>query len=304
MDIFLITFKQVVGLFLIIFVGVICCKAGIVTDRSKKELSGLLVNIVIPAVIINSFQRQMDLSKAEVLFESFFYCVFVHICLIFLAVVFLPKRLGPNYGIERVSVTYTNAGFMGLPLLSALFGEAGTLYASVYVSVFHLFMWTAGTFTLSKEKSFKAAFRQLCSPTIIAVLIALILLFLDVTLPEVLLTPISYVAEMNTPLAMIVTGMSLASIDFFELLRAKKLYYVTALRLLILPLILVVLFRLLHFTGMAADCVLVSAACPTAAIAPMVAVQYGHDEKMASGIFALTTLLSLFSIPLFMLVLG
>ncbi|MDO4264945.1 MAG: AEC family transporter [Eubacteriales bacterium] len=301
MDIFLITFKQVVGLFLIIFVGLVCCKAGVLTDKSKKELSGLLVNIVIPAVIINSFQRQMDLSKAEVLFESFFYCIIVHICLIILAALFLPKRLGPNYSIERISVIYTNAGFMGLPLLSALFGEEGTLYAAVYVSVFHLFMWTAGTFSLTKDKSLKSAVRQLCSPTIIAVLIALLFLFLNVKLPEVLLTPLGYVADMNTPLAMIVTGVSLASIDLCELFGTRKLYYVTALRLLILPLILVGLFRLLQFSGMASDCALVSAACPTAAIAPMVAVQYGHDEKTASGIFALTTLLSLFTIPLFML---
>lgn len=301
MDIFVITLKQVIELFLIMLVGGVCYKTGLVTDKSKKELSNLLVSVVIPAIILNSFQTQMDLSKAKLLIEAFFDCALVHVLLILLSFFLLPERSGQHIRIERLSVIYTNAGFMGIPLLTAIFGAEGTFYAAVYVAVFHLFMWTHGVFTLAKEKSVKTVVKQLCSPTIAAVALSLLLFFLDFKLPELLLTPISYLSGMNTPLAMLATGVSLASYDLLKLFQNRRLYYIAGLRLLILPALLILLFRLFGLTNTAAVCVLAAAACPTGALIPMVAVQYGHDERTASGVFALTTLLSLFTIPLFML---
>lgn len=301
MNYFLITFQQVAELFLIILVGALAYKTGVVRGEVKKDLSNILINLVIPAIILYSFQTQMELSKLSVLGEAFFLCALAHILLILGSRLFLPARSSADYAIERICTVFTNAGFMGLPLLGALFGAEGTFFASVYVAVFHLFLWTYGAFSLSKENSVRQSLKQLCSPTIAAVVLSLILFFADIKLPEVLLAPTGYLADLNTPLAMLATGVSLASCRLSDFFRSGRIYYMTALRLCVLPALLLVCFRLLGYTDTAGICVLVAAACPTGALAPMVALRYGHNEQISSGVFAVSTLLSLFSIPVFML---
>ena len=301
MSYFFITFQQVVELFLIILVGAAAYKTGVVRSEVKKDLSSILINLVIPAVILYSFQTQMELSRLSVLGEAFFLCALVHVLLIAGSWLLLPARHSADYAIERICTIFTNAGFMGLPLLGALFGEEGTFFASVYVAVFHLFLWTYGAFSLSKENSIRQSLKQLCSPTIAAVALALILFFADIKLPEVLLTPTGYLADLNTPLAMLATGVSLASYRLSDFFRSGRVYYIAALRLCILPALLLACFRFLGYMDTAGVCVLVAAACPTGALAPMVALRYGHNEQISSGVFAVSTLLSLFSIPIFVL---
>lgn len=301
MEYFFITFQQVIELFLLILLGAAAYKTGVVRGEAKKDLSSLLINLVIPAVILNSFQTQMDLEKLPVLGEAFFLCALAHILLILGSRLMIPAGRSADFAIERICTVYTNAGFMGLPLLGALSGEQGTFYASVYVAVFHLFLWTHGAFTLSRETDLRRTLRQLCSPTILAVAAALFLFFTNIKLPQLLVVPVGYLADLNTPLAMLATGISLASYQLSVFLKNGRIYYLAALRLLLLPILMLLLFRLFGFRGTAEKCVLVAAACPTAALAPMVALRYGHDEQIASGVFAVTTLLSLFSIPIFML---
>lgn len=303
MNLFAITFEQVLVLFILIFLGYLCFRTGILNAARKEELSGVLVNLVIPAVILNSFQR-MDKSQSGVLLRAFLLCGLVHLLLIGLSRVFLPERAGGNHRIERICTTYTNAGFMGIPLLTALFGAEGGFYAAVYVAVFHLFLWTIGVFSLSDQRDFRAALRQLVTPTLLAALCSVLLFLSGLQLPELLLKPVGYLSDMNTPLAMLVTGVSLGTCDFAAMFRKKRLYYVGALRLFLFPALLALLFRVCSFRDTAALCILTAAACPTAALVPMIALRYGHDEETASGVFAMTTLFSVVSIPCFTLLIS
>lgn len=300
MELFAITFQQIAELFLLILLGYLCCKAGIVTEGAKKTLSAILLHVVIPAVILNAFLSEDVRNAAPALVTGLVLAVSAHVFMLLLAAVLLPKRR-PHYRIERICAAYTNAGFMGLPLLSALFGETGAFYASIYLAVFHLFMWTQGVFSLKEKRDLRAALKQLCSPTLIAVAAAIILYFLRIRLPELLMEPIGYISDMNTPFAMLVTGVSLASYKLSELFGNRKIYYVAALRLLVFPILLWFFFRALWLSGEAVQCTALLAACPTAAVVPMVALSYEQDEKTASGAFALTTLLCLFTIPVVVL---
>ncbi|MDO4438450.1 MAG: AEC family transporter [Eubacteriales bacterium] len=301
---FMITLKQIIELFFIIFLGYIAFKKNIVTEESKKSFSGILINIVVPAVIINSFQSQQDLSKLKSLLFAFFLAVFVHIFLIILSSLIIRKSSGPNYKLERVACIYSNAGFMGIPLLSALFGENGAFYASLYVVVFNVFLWTQGVWSLTgfaeKGDGFKGIIKKLTTPTIISVIFSFILYILQIRLPEMILEPIRYVADMNTPFAMLVTGITIASAGVHGIFN-KRIGYIVFLKQFILPAALVFVFRLLGFVDETSVCILVTAICPSAAMIPMMALQYDQDEKAASGIFVFSTLISLISVPLFML---
>ena len=301
MSYFFITFQQVVELFLIILVGAVAYKTGVVRSEAKKDLSNILIDLVIPAIILYSFQTQMDRSKLSVLGEAFLLCALAHVLLIVGSCLLISARHSADHAIERICTVFTNAGFMGIPLLGALFGAEGTFYASVYVAVFHLFLWTYGAFSLSRENGLRQSLRQLCSPTIAAVVLSLLLFFTDIKLPELLLTPVKYLADLNTPLAMLATGVSLASCRLSDFFRNRRVYYISVLRLCVLPAFLLICFRFLGYTDTAGVCVLVAAACPTGALAPMVALRYGHNEQLSTGVFAVTTILALFSVPVFML---
>ena len=300
MNFFLITFGQIFELFLLILLGALLWKLGLIFGEAKKSLSGILINLVIPAVILNSFQAESDTSKLEVLLEAFLLSVAAHLLLIFLSSVFIPKKNNPQAAMERLCAAYTNAGFMGIPLLTALFDVQGAFYASIYVTVFHLFLWTHGVYSLSRGGEEKGRLKKLLSPTVMTVGVSLVLYLLGIRLPRLIMEPVQWLAGMNTPLAMLVTGASLASCGLGALFENRRIFYVTALRNLILPAILVLLFKVFGLLSTASVCVLIAACCPTAAVIPMIALQYGQDEQRASGIFAMTTVLSLFTIPLFM----
>lgn len=299
MTFFFITFQQIFSLFLIILLGYLSVRFGLIQANVKKTLSGILLNLVIPAVIINSFQAEHDLSKAGTLAESMLLAVFVHALLIGLSALLIGKK-HPDYRIERLCCIYSNAGFIGIPLLGALFGEVGSFYASIYLTVLNVFLWTQGAFSLTAGADFKESLRKLFSPTLVAVAAALCLYIFRIQLPTLLILPIRYLADMNAPFAMIVTGVSIATCNPRDLLH-PRVFYVSALRQIVLPLILLLLFRAFGLTNTTAVCTLIAASCPTAAAIPMLALQYDQNEQTASGTFALTTLLSLVTIPFFML---
>ena len=276
MELALICAQQVIVLFLLIGVGTLAVKTGVLKLEHKQPLSNLLVNIVVPAMIVNSYQMEFSLEILRNLLAAFGLSIF------------------------------SNAAYMGFPLISALFGSEGLLYASAYVTVFNVLLWTLGYSMVSGSSDPKAVVKSLAhTPAIYAVLVGLAIYLLQIPIPALLAQPISLLGAMNTPLSMLITGMLIAAGDLKSIVCSRPIWKLAAVRMLVIPALCLGAFALLGLFrfGMAAQVVLLLECCPAAAITSVFAVQFGHDEQFAAGCVVLTTLLSILTLPLCALVL-
>ena len=152
--------------------------------------------------------------------------------------------------------------------------------------------------TIKSEKDSKSVFKAFKTPALIAVFLGLICFFLQLRLPEIPLTALEHVAEMTTPLAMLVAGASIAGSNILKSLKNPRIYLVTVLKLIVFPLIGLLLIAFLPASETAKLVTLIEIACPTATIGMMFAITYGKNAEYCSQIFAVTTLLSMFTLPL------
>ena len=177
------------------------------------------------------------------------------------------------------------------------------MYARVYVTVFNILLWTVGNAMVSgKLRPGEVLHSILTTPVLWSVLLGLTLYLCRVNVPELIRQPLQLVGNMNTPLSMIITGMLIAGSKPEKLLGNREIYRIILIRMLFIPLVSFLLFRLLSVQGMVAEVVLLLGACPCAAITSVFAVQFGHDESFAAGSVVLTTLLSIVALPLCALV--
>ena len=140
------------------------------------------------------------------------------------------------------------------------------------------------------------------SPVFLATILAVILFFAQVKIPAILLDSMSYVADMNTPLAMMVAGFSVAQADLAKMLRNIRLYFVCAVKLLLIPLLSLPLLLLMHLPQAVSLAVLIATACPAAASGAMMAIRYKQNYTYSSEIFALSTVLSVVTIPVVVMI--
>lgn len=289
-------------MFILIAFGAGVYKFGFITKRANKQLSNFVVSIVSPVLIFTAYQKEFDTALLKGLLISILLATASHLLFIFTGAIVVHKKNNPDYNIERFAITYSNCGFMGIPLIQSIYGSDGVLYLTAYITMFNLFMWTHGVSCMKKSSDFKSAFKALLSPAIIATAAGFIMFVCRISLPEILLQPMKYVASLNTPLAMIVSGITFAQSDLKGALKKPRIYLVSALKLLIVPVIIMLIFKPFGFSDTVLTTSVIAAACPTAASTIMFAYKYGGNAVYGSEIFALTTIMSAVTLPLVMII--
>ena len=252
MELAVITAKQVAVLFLLIFAGFACVKTGTVKIEAKKAFSDLPLYLIVPAMVINSYLTEFDPKVLQNLLQSF--ALSTVLLLLGLVITFLlTLRIGKekNTPILRFACIFSNAAYMGFPLVQALFGAEGLLYASVYVTVFNILLWTVGYAMVSgKVRPGEVLHSILTTPVLWSVLLGLTLYLCRVNVSELIRQPLQLVGNMNTPLSMIITGMLIAGSKPEKLLGNREIYRIILIRMLFIPLVSFLLFRLLSVQGM------------------------------------------------------
>lgn len=194
---------------------------------------------------------------------------------------------------------FSNAAYMGFPLIQALFGSEGLIYASAFVTVFNILLWTLGYSVVSRTISLKLVIKKIfTTPATIAVFLGLIIFMARIPLPGVLSQAIGLAGAVNTPLSMFITGMIIAASDIKSMLSNRLVYFAIVVRMIIIPAICVAVFLLLGIRGMVANIVLILEACPCAAITSVFAVQFDYDDDVAAASVVLTTFVSIITLPL------
>jgi len=199
---------------------------------------------------------------------------------------------------------FSNCGFMGFPVVESVFGKIGVMYASIFVVVFQIFIWTYGVYIFSGSAA-KGQFRRaLLNPGNFSVLIGMAIWLLPFDLPQAMTSSISTMSMLTTPLSMMVVGATLAEVPLAGLFKGWALWIGTAARLFVIPLMVFGLMRLLGAKGLPAQIAAFLTAMPAAAQSVIFAERYGADVHLASRMVFVTTVLSAVSIPAFAILVG
>lgn len=292
-------------LFCLIAVGVLVKKLGLVDEKGRKMLSDLLINVILPCNIIQSFTSGIRPS-GEFMRNSL---LMLLLSAGLQALVYLLNRpLFSRFpdrqrGVARYGMICSNSTFVGLPIAEALFGNLGVMYTAMFQIPLRFTMWTAGL-SLFTSVSKKDALRKLLRhPCIIAVFLGLVLMCLPaVPLPGFALDSIAALSRCTTPISMLVIGSILADAPLRSLFSFNVLYY-SALRLALFPLLVHVLLLPLPLDGLLKSICFLMTAMPAGSTTSILADKYGCDAAFAAQLVFVSTLLSIVTIPLLTLLL-
>lgn len=297
-----ITAQQVLVMFLLILVGYLAVRVKVLGAEARQNFSSLLINIVVPAMIVDSYLIPFDPAILSNLLRTALASAAVLFAGLGIALLATRRMKDPNRPLLRFAITFSNAAYMGFPLIEALFGAEGLLYASIFNTFFNILIWTAGTALLAPGSQEKHSLGQLLKkPALLAVALGLILYLGQVPVPDLISTPLSLLGGMNTPLSMLITGIIIATSDLRSVIRRGSLWYALFLRMAVVPAAALLLCLATGTGGMVGAVVILLEACPCAAITSVFAVQYHYDEELAAGSVVVSTLLSIVVLPAFAL---
>lgn len=291
--------QQVGILFLLIFVGYICCKRGIFSGKSVKQTTDLLFYVITPCVIIKAFQMEFDRRLAGGLLLAFVCAVASHLLSILISSFFFKNKDDRQRSVLRFGVIYSNCGFMALPLAQAVLGDEGVFYCSAYVAIFNLFAYTQGVRMMKRSDGQKMpVWKTMINPGTVGIVVGLPFFLFSTPMPDIIYQPVKYLAEMNTPLAMIIIGTYLARTHLPSMIKEKTVYISGLLRLVVIPLLMFGLFYVFNIRGVLLSAMMISVCAPPAATTIMFAAKFDNDADLASKQVSLLTLLSIITMPI------
>lgn len=296
-----IILQQAVIMLILILVGMLAYYTGIVSREGGKQLSNVVLEIVTPVIIVHAYlEEEYDPQLVVNLLLTFVLAIVSYVIAILLSMLlFRGKQAKKLVPIERFSATYSNCGFMGIPLANALFGAEGVFYVTAFLTIFFLFSWTHGIMQLTQTRDLKKMLKIFRSPTIIGIAIGLILYFVQLPIPRLLMDTMGYISDLNTPLAMMASGVSVAQANLLGALRTVRIYWVSFVKLLVIPLAVMGMCLCLPFISVEVRTViLLLTAAPSAAMCTLQCQVHGLNDIYASQIFAATTIFSMATMPL------
>jgi len=290
--------QQVAIMLILIIVGSILFKTKVISEKGSKEIANILLNIVTPALLIKAYQVDFDVNVLIDIITGFGLSVLIHIIYILVSK-FMFSGVKDNYNktVLKFTNVYSNAGFMGIPLIAAALGDEGVIIGSTYLASFNIIVWTHGLLLYSQDKNVLSVKNLIKNPGIIGVTLALVLFFFQIRLKGVLAQSVEYVADLNTPLAMILLGTYLANSNLKSALTNISTYVICFTRLILLPVIVMVVFYFLDVKYSIFMPLILPAACPCAAMAAIYAQKFGYDPGYPSQIVSFTTLVSILTLP-------
>lgn len=293
-----ILLQQTIIMFALMLLGLLLSRRGMITEQGSRDLSNVLLYAVIPCVILRSYMSEFSTEKLRAMGLSALIAVIAFAASI--AVAYLT--CGTRHRIENFAVAFGNAGFIGIPLVTAVFGPEAAFYVVSFSTFANLLQWTYGIVIISGKKETMNLRMVFVNPVFISMVIGIALFVLQPTLPTVVTGTIGYIADGNTVLAMIILGYYLSKVQLRCLFADVRLYLFSALRLLVVPAVTILVFLPFPFArGEITLITLIAAATPIASSTAIFAQKFDQDYRRAVSYVCLSTILSVATLPLVML---
>ncbi len=307
----MILLQQMMVLFLIMMVGYLCRRIGLFSADASKMLSGIVVNVANPALILSSVVNKESAIEGKELVMTMGLAIGTYVVLLVLAEI-VPRvlRAGKrDYGVYKVMTVFSNIGFMGFPLLTAMYGSESLLYASLFLIPYNVLIYTYGVGALTKEEGAKKEnktipWKKIFNIGVIACIITIILYITRIRVPQVVEDVVNTLGNLTAPLSMMVIGDAMSQMKIKELLKDKRLMIFTAVKLLLIPIAGLFVIKQMGFTPMLNGVFLVMLSTPVGSMTAMLAQQYDGNYELASKGVALTTLLSVVTMPIVSMIMG
>ena len=277
---FYLIFSKVSVIFLLILVGFFLSKRRILSSEGQRELTSLLLYVLLPCTLIKSFDIEYSYDILTRGLKMSFFMFGIYIISYFLA-----RFISGKYGepenrkdIHVLSMILPNVGFMGYPIINALIGPDAIIYAVMCNMGFEFFAWTVGINTVSKNSPVKVTenpvFSLLKTPAILAILTGMVLFTTPLYIPEPLISTVNLLAGAMSPVAMIIVGISLANSNLSNIIKNKYIYISSLVRLFAIPLITMLILKLISAENLSYTIPLILISMPTAGYATMFATKY------------------------------
>ena len=299
--------KQMMILFFVMLVGWIARRQGIIDEHAGKKLSSIVVNIANPAMILSGVMGENTISKAQY-FRTMGIAIGMYVVLLILAA-FLPKVLRienkSQKGIYKLMLIFSNIGFMGFPIISAAYGKEALLYATLFILPYNVLIYTYGIYIIKPDGEKdgpkgggKQILRRICNIGVLSCLMAILIYLSGFKTPDMIVSVMDMLGGLTAPLSMLVIGASFYQMDFKALFTDVRLLVFTGIKLLLVPVAGIFLLRQYVSEPMLLGVCLVMLSTPVGSMNAMLAQEYGGDTVLPSRGVAITTLLSVITIPI------
>lgn len=296
--------KTVLGLIMLLAIGFLCSKVGLIDEVAEKKLTGLLLKVVQPVYLFVAYQRAFDRG----LLKDFLLCMAMAAAA-FLIMILLPylffRKGSRDREVGLLLTAFPNVGFFGIPLISGIYGAEGVFFLTTMITMFNLLLWTYGILLMSGQRdTVKNTLKRLVSPSLMAIVAGLLCFSFGLMLPEVITSPLKKLGDMNSPLAMLVTGAVVARANFKQGLRDPMVYKISLLRVLLLPMAVALCLFWLPVDPMLVNIVVLSSGFSVGSAPLMFCVQYNKNSVLGGECVALTSVLCCGTVPLIYLFLN
>ncbi len=301
MEIAGLLFNEIAVLFLIMGLGFLLVKTKVLKSTDSRILSMVLIWLINPAVVLKAFQIDFTPEVRDRFLLAVGVAVAVNLLL--MLITWGYGKLLKLDAVERTSIMYANAGNLVIPLVSAILGDEWVIYASAFMCVQLAFLWTHGVAQIggSGGSSWK---KILLNANLIAIVVGAVMLLTGLRLPPVIQNVCGQLGGTIGPVSMIMLGMLLADVKWGELLRQPRNWLVMALKMVVTPIVVLMILRLSGVTGLVEDgktivyISFMAVITPCATTVTQLAQMYRNRPAYASALNAMTTVISIVSMPL------
>ncbi len=317
-----VLFISVFTLFLFMIPGFILRKLNLIDGSFSKNLSLLVLYVAQIALLIHSYVIEFKTEVLSGILQVFVVSFLIHSILYLIARSLFKKAPERSKKVLQFGLIFSNAGYMGIPVINDVLGPEFAIYATIYVIWFNIFAFSLGRLIYTGDKKYMSIKEAIINPAVIPIIIGFVIFITGAgtwvqnvitqdtvtgTFIKVIYDVMTVLKNMVAPSTMLVIGARLADIDFKGIFKDKYMYPFVALRLLVLPAIIFVMLKALNLLNLidvtSMSVLLILSSTPAAALTSMFAELYDGDSPYAGKLVAITTVLSVVTMPIVALLL-
>ena len=289
-------------LFSMVGLGLLMRKRNIVSAEGQKSINRLVLNLILPCNIVQSFVMEMSREMLKACLSVFLISAVIQAFAVWYGRLLYSGKEADRQVNLRYGIICSNAGFLGNPIAEGIYGAEGLVLANIFLIPVRVMMWSAGIALFEGQSSGKQILKKVAThPCVVACAIGFCLFILQITPPAFILTPLKTVGRCNTALSMMVIGRILSEIDPHAF-KDRDVFLYSLQRLIIIPLLVYLVCGFLPVSRMVRGLCTILAAMPAGATTSMLAENYGRDPAFATKLVITSTLLSLPTICLWSIV--
>ena len=292
--------EVMVVLFLMVVLGYVLYKLGYMCEAFDRKLSSIVIDVTCPALILSSVMGSELPDRSLIL--PLLGVGFLTYVLLLVYGFGIPRLITKNHddqGMIGFALMFANVGFIGYPIVASIFGPTAVFYAALLNMPNTFFIFTAGVMLVKGEYSLRSINPKLLfSPSMIAAFIAAFIVIFGVHAPDFIARPVTMVGNVTVPASLMIIGSSMARLPLREIVGSPKVYVASFLRLAVVPLSVYFLFRLCGVSDVVNNINTVVIAMPVASFGTMFCMKYGRNPSLMTEMTFVTTVASIFTIPL------